>query len=232
MYHKRSTTTTTVYIVLLVFTITLSCVVFVLHLIDTERLRVFYIYLTNWTFVLFISGLIFSTIGLVYRKTRHTKLWKKLDHRIVTISWMSRTIYLYICTIYVLGLITNSPAILREDTKGFVGHLNDICKHFVFVILMVILFVLQPRTSDPIELPKFWHFLYPTGFLSVYTVFFFVYYYISGSLVYELSCATLTLLISSMPIGCCLIHQLFKHIDLVIRHKLEVVVVEEEEAEV
>lgn len=219
------------YSILLSFIICFSFVVFTLHLTNSKRPDKFYAYLSNWMFVLFVLSTILVAVKEtdIFSEKDHPALWAYLDRMVYYIGVISRTVYTYISVLYLIGLILSgqSPDILGEYyedvalvDKDFVYYLNDISKHFLFVILMIILFVLQPRINDKECEYRFSHFLYPTGFLTVYTVFFWIYYMITGDLIYKLTCATLTALISVMPMGCCLIHQFFRIADIKIRNKL------------
>lgn len=214
------------YLVLLLFTICFSFVVFILHLINSNRIARSFVYLSNWMFILFMFTTLLNLVSSALQKRDVSKL----NALVYYIGIISRTVYFYIFLVYTIGLLFSSKSshVLGEHyeeeeeevNKNFIYYLIDICKHFLFVALMLVLFILQPRSNGIKCQYNFWHFLYPTAFLTIYTIFFWIYYELTEHLIYNLNRATLTGLISGMPIGCWLIHQGFRITDIKIRQHL------------
>jgi len=96
----------------------------------------------------------------------------------------------------------------KTDFQKTIFYINDISKHFVFVFLLIILFILNSNPSIAYLKKKdtFNHYLYSVGFFYSYLIFFAFYKIHNKILIYNISPILLTSIVIVEPLVLFLIH--------------------------
>ena len=215
-----------VYTVCLLFSLVYSYTVYILQFFAENAAYVF-IYLTNWTFTLFLI----STGLLCAEFFFHFYLVSKKRVRIFIfhVSIITRPVYLYVCLVYLVSLGMTfigfgdllSPEHIEGIKRDFLFYFSDISKHFVFVGLVVVLFILAPRTDEEEFAYKWWKFLYPVAFVCVFLIFSILYYIATdGVKIYNISNLTIIILASITAPLLFTIYMCFKLGDDAIKRRL------------
>lgn len=205
----------------LLFCVIYSYLVFCLQFTE-ENARYIYIFLTNWTFTIFIIS---STLQLV-ELLIYPKIFIFKIKKIIFISGLiTKPTYVYVCICYSIRLIClfGFDLVLEEtivaDNRNWLFYFNDISKHFIFILLLILLFIFQPRNFHK-NTYRWWDFVYSVGFILIYLLFASIYYIITDTKVYNLNNIIIVSMIMTMPICIFVIHMGFKIIDVKIKAKL------------
>lgn len=195
--------------------------IFCLQFIGGGDAKYVYLYLTNWTFTLFLLS---STLDFTeYVSPLYlTHFAKRI---IFTIGLITKPTYLYVCVFYSFSLILNLFGFgdlleaegFQSNSGDFIFYFNDVSKHFVFIILLIVLFVFSPRDEKGKLLYKWWKFTYSLGFILAYLLFSLIYFRATNTKIYRLSNVVITLMSSTLPVAIFFIFMGFKLADDKIR---------------
>lgn len=210
-----------IYKSILLFSVIYSYLVFCLQFLEKNNEHYIYLYLTNWTFTIFLLS---STLQLLESliDPRTFVYWLK---NIIFISGLIiKPTYIYVFIFYCFGLILKALGfddliLQKSQDKTWLFYFNDISKHFVFVFLLIILFILQPRVYNEF-LFKWWKFMYSFFFILNYLMFVLLYYIITDIKIYNLDDIFIICLIITLPVFIFLIHFGFYIEDCKIRKSL------------
>ena len=212
------------YLFSLLFCAIYSYIVYGLQFVQQEIQYVF-IYLTNWTFTLFLFSV---TLSLVEELVDPITLSHSLKKAIFGVSLITRPTYIYVCFIYTLGLILHlagSTVLLAAEnnidgSNEWLFYFNDISKHFVFIVLLIVIFVFSPRSESHAFTYKWWKFTYSLSFILVYLFFALIYYRATDVKIYEVDNVAIILIVCSLPVVIFFIFLGFKMVDDKIRRHL------------
>ena len=206
----------------LLFCLIFSYIVYATQFIS-ESAEYVYIYLTNWTFTLFLVNVTLSTIEFFV-----ISLGKRVKVFTFHVSLITRPVYVYVCLVYIVSSILTlsghgellSPEHVSKIRYDFLFYFNDISKHYLFVALMLLLFIFAPRTNDAEFMFKWWTFLYPVVFVYAYMSFALLYYVSTGIKIYNISNLFISVLASLTTPLLLTIHICLKIIDNAIKRRL------------
>lgn len=213
-----------IYAGVLLFCFVYSSLVYFLQFIRNDFEFIF-IYLTNWTFTLFLFSTTLNFIDLVVNPITLSYSMKRI---IFVIGLITKPTYLYVCLFYSFSLITRFIDIgdlnyangTVKESKDWLFYFNDINKHFIFIILLIILFIFHPRNEQGDFLYKWWEFIYSVLFIFTYLFFALIYYAITNIKIYNVTNIAILLMVSTLPITIFIIFMAFKSIDDRIRQFL------------
>lgn len=214
-----------IYSLTLIFCLIYSLIVYGLQFVGDDAKYV-YIYLTNWTFTLFLISITLNSVELTLPQYWLTKTSKIV---IFNVSLITKPVYIYVCLVYSISLTVTLTGVgnllsaehIGEIKKNALFYFNDISKHFIFVALLIVLFTFTPRNNDNDFTYKWWKFIYSFVFVCIYLGFSAIYYVSTNKTkVYNLSSITICVLMVTMPLTLFIIHYCFKLSDGAIRRRL------------
>ena len=209
-----------IYSIALIFCLCYSYLVYGLQFLNSE-IRYVYIYLTNWTFTLFLI----TTSLEGFRMATSYWLSRKVKLFIFNVTLITRPTYIFVCLFYSASLMSafvGFGEFLNESTNldeknNVVFYFNDISKHFIFVALLIVLFVFAQRETDEEFSYKWWKFIYSLTFIISYLFFALAYYHFTSVKIYNISNVSICILVTVLPVVIFLIHMVFKIVDERIR---------------
>ena len=194
---------------------------FCLQFLEKNNEYYIYLYLTNWTFTIFLLS---STLQLLESLIDPKTFVYWLRNIIFISGLITKPTYIYVVIFYCFGLILkvlgfDDLILQKTKNKTWLFYFNDISKHFVIVLLLIILFILQPRINNEF-LFKWWKFMYSFLFISSYLMFVLLYYIITDIKIYNLDDIFIISVIITLPVFIFLIHFGFNIGDSKIRKHL------------
>lgn len=139
-----------IYEAILLFCVIYSYLVFCLQFLEKNNEYYIYLYLTNWTFTIFLLS---STLQLLESLIDPKTFVYWLRNIIFISGLITKPTYIYVFIFYCFGLILkvlgfDDLILQKTKNKTWLFYFNDISKHFVIVLLLIILFILQPRINN------------------------------------------------------------------------------------